>query len=456
MLLGVAFATPRISRLPVTAGLIYLLVGMVLGPLVLGWIRVEPLEHAHTLEVVTEVAVIVSLFAAGLKLRSPDNRRRWLLPVRLAFVSMTLTVGLIAVAGVYGLGLPLGVAVLLGAVLAPTDPVLAGSVEVQHPEDRDKLRFSLTGEAGLNDGTAFPFVMLGLGLLGLNDLGAWGWRWWAVDVVWAIVGGLALGWAAGWGTAKLVAYLRRRADENVVVDDFLALGVLALTYGTALQLHTYGFLSAFALGLALRRSEQREQRAGRAKDAPDDVRHQAEVGRRVEIEGGKRPHEDRPHHDRPHHDRPHQGPPDESAPADMSRAVLGVNEQVVRFTELVIVVLIGAMLGEMSLTWHVAWFVPLLLLVIRPAAVLVGLWGTRLSHVQRPLVCWFGVRGIGSIYYLMFAIHRGVPEEWGETLTAVTLTTIAVSVVVHGTSVTPLMHHYRQTPGSGSESPQGA
>src|SRR5919206_497446 len=136
--------------------------------------------------VLTPSAVLISLFTAGLKLRTALTDHRWRLPVRLAVESMIVTVGLITLVGVVGLGLPLGAAVLLGAILAPTDPVLASDVQVEGPTDQDRLRFGLTGEAGLNDGTAFPFVMLGLGLIGLHELGQAGWRWFAVDVVWAV------------------------------------------------------------------------------------------------------------------------------------------------------------------------------------------------------------------------------------------------------------------------------
>ena len=144
----------------------YLAVGFGLGPAGLGLVTPDPIAHAAFLERITEIAVIVSLFTAGLKLRVPLSDRQWLLPVRLAFVSMAVTVGLIALIGVTLLEMSPGAAILLGAILAPTDPVLASDVQVENPWDRDHLRFSLTGEAGLNDGTAFPFMMLGLGLLG--------------------------------------------------------------------------------------------------------------------------------------------------------------------------------------------------------------------------------------------------------------------------------------------------
>src|SRR5688500_4731781 len=248
LLVAVALAGTMLKRLPLTTSLLYLLVGVGLGPWGLNLIRIDPVAQAELLERLTEVAVIVSLFTAGLKLRLPLRDRLWWLPVRLASVSMVITVARIAAAGVWLLGLPLGAAVLLGAVLAPTDPVLASDVQVEHPTDRDRLRFGLTGEAGLNDGTAFPFVMLGLGLLGLHDLGPAGWKWIAVDVLWAIGGGLAVGAIAGTAVARLVLYLRQHHKEAVGLDEFLALGLLALSYGVALWLHTYGFLAVFAAG----------------------------------------------------------------------------------------------------------------------------------------------------------------------------------------------------------------
>ena len=192
-----ALSSSLLARLPLSTAMLYLAVGILIGPHALGLITIDPIDQAEIIERVTEVAVIISLFSAGLKLQVPrrDPFRR--LPVILASWSMLLTVGLISLVGTLILGLPLGAAVLLGAVLAPTDPVLASDVQVTGPRDRDRLRFTLTGEAGLNDGTAFPFVVLGLGLLGLEELGTLGWRWFAVDVLWAIAGGTAHRGTAG-------------------------------------------------------------------------------------------------------------------------------------------------------------------------------------------------------------------------------------------------------------------
>jgi NhaP-type Na+/H+ or K+/H+ antiporter len=336
---------------------------------------------------------------------------------------MALTVGLIAAAGVWLLGLPVGAAVLLGAVLAPTDPVLASDVQVTDPDDRDRLRFGLTGEAGLNDGTAFPFVMLGLGLLGRHDLGAGGWKWWAVDVAWAVAGGLAVGAGLGTLVARLVVYLRREHREAVGLDDFLALGLIALSYGLALLVHAYGFLAVFAAGLALRRVERSET----GDRPPETVQAQAGAGAKEEVATDP-----------------------EAAPAYMAGAVLEFNEQIERIGELAVVVLLGGMLAVVPWPREAVWFVPLLLLVIRPAAVAVGLLGAGASWPQTWLTGWFGIRGVGSVYYLAFALTHGLAEAdhaGADRLVGLVLLTVATSIVVHGISVTPLMERYARVTG---------
>jgi sodium/hydrogen antiporter len=257
LLITMALTWTLLRRLPVSTAMLYLAVGYGLGPAGLSLMSPDPLNYSATLEKVAEVAVLISLFAVGLKLGLPLSDRGWRLPARLAVVSMAITVALITAIGVLGLGLSLGAAVLLGAILAPTDPVLASDVQVLEANDRDRLRFSLTGEGGLNDGAAFPFVLLGLGLLGLHDLGANGWRWLAIDVLWAIAGGLLIGGALGTLIGRLVVYLRSRHQESVGLDEFLALGLIALAYGLASLSATNGFLAVLAAGLALQRVEER-------------------------------------------------------------------------------------------------------------------------------------------------------------------------------------------------------
>ncbi|MGB4115574.1 MAG: sodium:proton antiporter [Polaromonas sp.] len=399
-----------IARLPLSTPMLYLAVGMAIGPWGWGLLEMDAFDNVQLLERLTEVAVLISLFTAGMKLELPLKDKRWRIPVQLATVSMALTVAAITAAGVWLLNLPLGAAVLLGAILAPTDPVLASDVQVSDPADRDRLRFGLTGEGGLNDGTAFPFVMLGLGLLGLHDLGDWHWRWWAVDVLWAVAGGLALGYAMGTGVGRAIIYLRTQRREALGSDEFIALGLIALTYGLALLTLTYGFLAVFAAGLALRRIDEPKALATQAPDAQLSVEDQRATG--------------------------------SHAPAHMMRQVERFNSQLESFAEVAIVLVVGALLATVDFRFDMLWLVPLLFLVIRPASVALGLLGTDAKPTQRRLMAWFGIRGIGSLYYLLYAISHGMAEPLAQQLLAITLAVIVTSVVAHGISVTPLMKRY--------------
>jgi NhaP-type Na+/H+ or K+/H+ antiporter len=415
LLTAMALSGTWLRRLPVSTAMLYLAAGYGLGPAGLALLAPDPLAYSVILERAAEVAVLISLFAAGLKLALPLSDTGWRLPLRLASVSMTITVALIAAIGMAGLGLSLGAAVLLGAILAPTDPVLASDVQLREANDRDRVRFSLTGEGGLNDGAAFPFVMLGLGLLGLHDLGT-GWRWLAVDVIWAISGGLLIGGVSGTLVGRLVVYLRGRHKASVGLDEFLALGLIALAYGLAVLSHTYGFLSVLAAGVALRRVT--ESPAG----VPESAARQSSLQTRQANEA-------------------HATDVDLTG-AYMIQEVQGFNEQLERIAEVAIVLVVGAMLSYTYLHAGAVWFVVLLFLVVRPVSVWLGLLGAPVSGDQRIMISWFGIRGIGSIYYLMYAINRGLPRSLAEHIIALTLTMVAASIVLHGISVTPLMDRY--------------
>ncbi len=419
VILGVLLTTMALTgsllkRLPLSAAMLYLAVGVGLGTAGWGLMAPDPLQHSVILERVTEVAVVISLFAAGLKLGLPLSSPHWRLPLRLAFVSMSLTVGLIVLIAMFALNLPLGAAVLLGGILAPTDPVLASDVQVENAGDRDRLRFSLTGEGALNDGAAFPFVMLGLGLLGLHELGTWGWRWWVVDVLWAFAGGLAIGAALGALIGKLVVYLRSHHQESVGLDEFLTLGLIALAYGVAVLCQASGFLAVLAAGLAL----QRVQVRGTAPAAVADA-----VSQPVELHKT-------------------QATDPEHAGAFMMQAVRGFNEQLERIGEVAVVLIVGAMLAFIAVEAVAIGFVLLLLVVVRPVCVALGLAGAPMQRDQRVLISWFGIRGIGSVYYLMFAINHHLAAPLAQQIVAITLTAVTVSIVLHGISVTPLMNLY--------------
>ncbi len=437
LLLSVVFGSRFLERLPLSVSAIYLAVGVLLGPLVFGLLPWEPVREGVIIQHLTEIAVIISLFTVGLRWRVSLRAELWSLPVRLATVGMVTTIAAVALIGTFLLGLPLGAAVLLGAVLAPTDPVLASEVQVRDPTDRDPVRYALSGEAGLNDGLAFPFVMLGLGLLGLHpsseagflnlwaggEFGLLGWFGW--DLVWAVAVGLAVGGLTGNLLGRAVVSLLRRGREVVALNEFLVLGSIALSYGLAELVYGYGFLSVFAAGYAFRHIELRA--AGYAPEPKEMPR---------EIEGDERAERDL------------TTIAPEQAAQRLASSLLDFNDQLERILEAAVVVVLGALLTTSLAApalWfpEVLWLAPLLFLIVRPLSVTIALAGTAPSWSQKAMMSWFGIRGVGSIYYLTYAFGYGISAELAERLSALVLSLVAVSIVVHGVSVTPVMQRYR-------------
>lgn len=408
VLLVRGLTTPLIRRLPVTSAIVYLGVGVVIGPTVLGLFHFNPLQQSALLELLTEAAVLISLYAAGVKMPVPVSLPRWRTPIILATVSMAITVGLVATFAHFALGLPLGAAVLLGAIAAPTDPVLATDVQVRHPGDRDRLRLALTCEAGMNDGSAFPFVMLGMGLLGLHELGDFGARWVVVDVLCATAAGIAIGLIGGWGLAQVVHRLRRADAEHGLLDDFLGLGLIGAVYGLSLLVNAWGFLAVFFAAVALRQTECRLAGAGSRKPADPQ-------GPAVAALDGE---------------------------ATLSDGSLVFKEHLERLSELLLILLVGGMLFVDSWSWRAVATALFLFLVARPASVLLAMGATRTPWRIRGLAGWFGVRGIGSLYYLMYAIQHGLPKDLALELTQLTLIVVTMSIVLHGTSVKPLLSRF--------------
>jgi NhaP-type Na+/H+ or K+/H+ antiporter len=410
LLLCMGLSRPTLARLPVTSAIIYLVVGLVVGPTLLNVFHFNPLKQSALLEVMTEAAVLISLYAAGVKMPVPVSLQRWRTPILLAVLSMTVTVGLVTAFAHYLLGLPLGAAVLLGAIVAPTDPVLATDVQIRHPGDRDQLRFTLTCEAGMNDGTAFPLVMLGLGLLGLHQLGDLGLRWVLVDVLWATAVGILVGVLCGVTLAHLGKRLRDEGNEHQLMDDFLGLGLIGVVYGLCLLLSAWGFLAVFFAAVALRQTEQR------LADATAPVAGVAERVKGADATPG--------------------------APLSVSGGSLVFKEHLERLSEVLLILLIGGSLFLDSWSWRAVGLAAFLFAVARPLSVLVGLLGSGNSWRIRGLVGWFGVRGIGSLYYLMYAIEHGLPEEIALELIHMTLIVVTLSILVHGISVKPLMERF--------------
>jgi NhaP-type Na+/H+ or K+/H+ antiporter len=330
ILLARGLSASLFRNLPVTPAIVYLLVGLLVGPTALNLFHFNPFKESGLLQALTEVAVLISLFSAGVKMPAPVSFARWRAPVLLASVSMVVSVALIAAYAYYLLDLPLGAGILLGGILSPTDPVLATDVQTRHPDDRDQFRFVLTCEAGMNDGSAFPFVMLGLGLLGLHNLGEMGVHWVLVDVLWATVAGITIGVVGGFALAHVGRALRGHPPRHELMDDFLGLGLIGVVYGLCLLVGAWGFLAVFFTAVALRQTELKLISVDAAADAASPV-----AGAHLAHVDGDMP----------------AAPPVESPPTISERSLV-FKEHLERLSEVVLVLLIGGALFVDSWSWQ--------------------------------------------------------------------------------------------------------
>jgi NhaP-type Na+/H+ or K+/H+ antiporter len=347
---------------------------------------IDPLRNEELIEHLTELAVIIALFATGLKLDRPLNRESWGGVTRLLLIAMPLTIAGVALFGTQVIGLSLGAAIVLGAILAPTDPVLAGDIGVGPPGEEDELEpnFSITGEAGLNDGLAFPFLFLGL-FVAAEGGSEWLAEWVLSDVLYAISVAVLIGALAGYGLAGLAVRLRDRRLLSNAYDAWLAIPSVLAIYGLTEAAGGYGFIAAFFGGLAFRRYEHS---------------HEAHV-------------------------TVHEG-------ADL----------VEKIGELAVVLMLGSMLtiAGLGVPGVEGWLlVPALLLLIRPISVYLSMLGHRIPAGERTFVAWFGVRGVGSLYYAAVAVGSGVLAASEEKLVIWTaIACVLVSIVVHGVTAAPL------------------
>ena len=329
--------------------------------------------------------------------------RQWRSVAVLLLVVMPITIGLVALFATQVMGLSLAAAVILGAVLAPTDPVLAGDVGLGPPGEDDEAQdpqFSLHTEAGLNDGLAFPFVLAGVFIATEGGTG-WVVEWLLADVVYGLTVAAVLGAAGGYGIGAAHVRLRDRELLSHDFDAFVALASVLLVYGAVELLGAYGFVAVFCAGFTFRRYE-----------------FEHEVNRRV-------------------HDGAHEYS---------------------KLFELAVLLAAGSLVTIEGLRepgvagWLLA---PLLLLVIRPAVVLTLSTGSLLSWGQRLFLAWFGVRGIAALFYATYAIHQGVLSDGEEeTLFWTALAVVLVSVVLHGVSASPLSRRWlARSPGPSPSSP---
>jgi NhaP-type Na+/H+ or K+/H+ antiporter len=371
-----------------SAAVFYIALGAV-GAVALWLLDVRPFDPVrdHALvERLTELALILAVFAAGLTVEREIRRRSVISISILLLVVMPLTIALIALFGRIAMGLSLGAAVVLGAVLAPTDPVLAGDVGLGPPgvTPQGEPRLSLHTEAGINDGLASPFVLLGL-LIGSQGGGSWIGEWLWADLLYAVGVAVAVGAAMGAGGAWLVTRARARGLIRRTLDGFAALALVLVVYGTSELLGSYGLLALFVAGFMFRRYA---------------FEHEVHHG-------------------------VHRG-------ADTAGT----------FLELLVLLLVGSMLTLEGLrTPGVAgWLLaPLLIMVIRPALVM-ATSGMGLASVgERVFLAFFGVRGVAALFYAAVVAESGaISATETQTVVWTAIVCVIVSIVIHGTSSTAL------------------
>ncbi|MCX2887705.1 sodium:proton antiporter [Pseudomonas sp. LB-090624] len=427
VLLLLALSSSYLRWIPVTSSVVCLGLGVVLGTSGLGFLQLDVAQSSGWMEHLTEVAVLFSLFFSGLKLRLPMRNPRWWSAFCLAGPVMVMCIIGTALVLHYGLNLGWGVSVMIGAIIAPTDPVLATLVQVVDAQDDDPVRFGLSGEAGLNDGVAFPFVVLGL-FLQQNTGQAWLSEWLLKDMLWAVTAGLAGGYWMGRGLGKFTLFLRIRNDDSTVSpNDYLALALIALAYVSAEAIQAYGFLAVFAAGLGLRQAEVQTSTSPNDPAAEHLVQpvvgHQ-HVAPELAMKGDV------------------QGLDDSQVAAGiMLGDMLAFGSLVERALEVFLVTLLGVVLLA-HWDWQALIIAGALFFVIRPLSIMLMPFRGALDVRQRGLLGWFGIRGIGSFYYLFYALNHGLLPANAAQTTNLVLSVVALSILLHGLTVQPLLARY--------------
>jgi NhaP-type Na+/H+ or K+/H+ antiporter len=348
----------------------------------------DPLGSPEIWERTSELAVVIALFGTGLRIDNVGNYKLWQPAIRLLAITMPLTIAAVAFLGWALAGMTVAGCILLGAVLAPTDPVLAGDVQIGPPLEGGEhpVRFALTTEAGLNDGLAFPFVYLGIIIA---DQGVapseWGLEWLARDVVYRIIVGVIGGTAVGWLLSKLLFQLPRGNTLAKAGTGVIAIAGALLCYGATELVEGYGFVAAFVAGVVLRREE-----------------------------AGHTYHQD-----------------------------LHIFSEAIEHTlSAIILFALGSTLPQLlpALTWQLGLVGLSLVFIIRPATAWVALIATEIRGGERAVVAFYGVRGIGSIYYLGYAASQ--VQFWDEAqLWATIAFTVLVSTIAHGLTAGFVVRH---------------
>ena len=397
MILLVAWMPIVLKKLPLSLPIVCVAIGFIL-------FSVEPFstwaphpEKTPTLvERAAELIVIVSLMGGGLKIERAVAWKSWNVTWRLLGIAMPLTILMVMLLGHQLLGLGLATALLFAGSLAPTDPVLAGDVQIEHDEKEEEAeaKFALTSEAGLNDALAFPFIHLAIAIAAAGSLtGAVLTDWVLDDILWKLAAGTVVGAALGWLVGWIIYRLPSGSRLSKTGDGFIALGATLVVYTATEFAHGYGFLAVFVAGLMIRRAAHGHEFNKRLHDFADEAE---------------------------------------------------------RLLMMLLLLLFGGMLAAGLLTgigWQEVVFAIVMLLVIRPLAGWISLMGVKRPKLELAIISFFGIRGLGSVYYLSYGFNHATFEYeyslWG-TLGLI----IAASILMHGVLVTPalnrLRRHYRK------------
>ena len=384
--LGMAWMPALTRKIKVSYSILYVLLGFLLYTFLDVLPEPNPTKQTGITLRLTELVVIISLMGTGLKIDERFSFKRWRVPMRLVSITMLVSIIATTLLGYYWLGFTLSSAILLGAALAPTDPVLASDVQVGPPLEatRNNVRFALTAEGGLNDGMAFPFTWLAIALV-LQPLDAGTLQMWVLkDLLMRLAIGVISGLLLGKVLGYLIFQLPKKGTIESPADGFVALSTTLLVYGLTELIHGYGFLAVFVCAVTLRNYEQ-----------------------------GHKYH----------------------------RKLHSFMEQIERILVAMVLILFGGSIanGILSiLDWRIALFGVVSLLIIRPLSAFLSVSNAPLKMKEKLMISFYGIKGVGSLFYLAFALYEA-PFEYSAELWCAVSFVVLCSILLHGFTAPVIM-----------------